>query len=156
SRIIEHFPFGGGGYVVATRLLGPGAGVVSGSALMVDYVLTITTSVASGAEAMFSFLPPQLVAWKLPLEFLAIGVLVVLNLRGVRESVTLLAPIFAVFVLTHVVLIGGAMLSRADEVHLVADQVRSGLSHGVATLGAAGMLALFLRAYSMGAGTYTG
>src|SRR6478672_11875861 len=40
SRIIEHFPFGGGGYVVATNLLGSGFGVVSGSALVVDYVLT--------------------------------------------------------------------------------------------------------------------
>src|SRR5580692_1255699 len=39
SRVIEHFPFGGGGYVVSTRLLGPNAGVVSGSALLIDYVL---------------------------------------------------------------------------------------------------------------------
>jgi amino acid transporter len=156
SRIIEHFPFGGGGYVVATRLLGPGAGVVSGSALMVDYVLTITTSVAAGGEAIFSFLPPHLAQWKHPLEVLAIGVLVVLNLRGVRESVTILAPIFAIFLVTHAVLISGAVLGRVDEVHVVAEQVRGGLSHGLATLGGAGMLALFLRAYSMGAGTYTG
>ncbi len=156
SRIIEHFPFGGGGYVVATRLLGPAAGVVSGSALMVDYVLTITTSVASGADAIFSFVPPAMHGWKLPVEFLAIAVLVVLNLRGVRESVTLLAPIFLVFLVTHVVLIGGAMLSRADEAGAVAAQVKGGLSSGVATLGVGGMLALFLRAYSMGAGTYTG
>src|SRR3989441_13176639 len=60
SRIIEHFPFGGGGYVVATSLLGEKAGVVSGCALVVDYVLTITTSVASGVAAIFNFLPP---AW---------------------------------------------------------------------------------------------
>ena len=156
SRIIEHFPFGGGCYVVATRLLGPGAGVVSGSALMVDYVLTITTSMAGGADAIFSFVPPSLHGWKLPVEFLAIGVLVVLNLRGVRESVTVLAPIFLLFLVTHVVLIGGAVFSRVDELHVVTDQVRGGLSSGVATLGVGGMLALFLRAYSMGAGTYTG
>ena len=156
SRIIEHFPFGGGGYVVATRLLGPAAGVVSGSALMVDYVLTITTSIASGADAIFSFVPPAMHGWKLPVEFLAIAVLVVLNLRGVRESVTILAPIFLLFLGTHVVLIGGSILSRVDEAHAVTEQVRGGLSSGVATLGMAGMLALFLRAYSMGAGTYTG
>src|ERR1700748_3715356 len=42
SRVIEHFPSGGGGYVVATKLLGPRFGVVSGSALLVDYLLTIT------------------------------------------------------------------------------------------------------------------
>src|SRR5689334_11723808 len=58
SRIIEQFPSGGGGYVVASKLLSPTAGVVSGSALLVDYVLTITISIASGADAIFSFLPP--------------------------------------------------------------------------------------------------
>src|SRR5579859_1327840 len=57
SRIIEHFPSGGGGYVVATKLLGPRFGVVSGSALLVDYVLTITTSIASGGDALFSMIP---------------------------------------------------------------------------------------------------
>ncbi|HSP19822.1 MAG TPA: APC family permease [Myxococcaceae bacterium] len=156
SRIIEHFPFGGGGYVVATRLLGPAAGVVSGSALMVDYVLTITTSVAAGADAVFSFVPPAFYGWKLPVGFAIIAVLVVLNLRGVRESVTALAPIFLVFLVTHVILIGGAVLTRGDEVRVVSEQVRGGLSSGMATLGLGGMLALFLRAYSMGAGTYTG
>src|SRR6202789_4537688 len=57
SRIIEHFPSGGGGYVVATKLLGPRFGVVSGGALLVDYVLTITTSIASGGDAIFSMVP---------------------------------------------------------------------------------------------------
>src|SRR5580704_7301407 len=57
SRIIEHFPSGGGGYVVATKLLGPRFGVVSGSALLVDYVLTITTSIASGGDALFDMVP---------------------------------------------------------------------------------------------------
>src|SRR5205823_5361757 len=47
SLLIEHFPGGGGGYLVATKLLGPRLGVVSGCALIVDYVLTITVSVAT-------------------------------------------------------------------------------------------------------------
>src|SRR5881409_4249221 len=46
SQIIELFPSGGGGYLVATKLLGPKAGLVSGSALVVDYMLTITISIA--------------------------------------------------------------------------------------------------------------
>src|SRR5512145_2576156 len=62
SQIIERFPFGGGGYVVATALLGPKVGVVSGAALLVDYVLTISVSIASGGDAVFSFLPPALSA----------------------------------------------------------------------------------------------
>src|SRR5690242_6146182 len=80
SQIIKRFPFGGGGYVVATQLLGPSVGVVSGSALLVDYVLTISVSVASSGDAIFSFLPGSALAWKLPLEAVAIGLLVVLNL----------------------------------------------------------------------------
>src|SRR5277367_3310382 len=59
SRIIEHFPSGGGGYVVATKLLGERFGVVSGSALLVDYVLTITTSIAAGGDAIFSMIPRE-------------------------------------------------------------------------------------------------
>src|SRR5260370_15054790 len=59
SRIIEHFPSGGGGYVVATKLLGPRFGVVSGGALLVDYVLTITVSIASGGDPVFSMIPPD-------------------------------------------------------------------------------------------------
>ena len=56
SRIIEQFPSGGGGYLVASKILGGRVGVVAGSALLVDYVLTITISIAAGADAIFSFL----------------------------------------------------------------------------------------------------
>src|SRR6188768_806033 len=64
SQIIELFPTGGGGYLVATKLLGSRAGLVSGSALVVDYMLTITISIASSADAMFSFLPAPLATYK--------------------------------------------------------------------------------------------
>src|SRR6266581_4874041 len=92
SRVIEQFPHGGGGYVVATKLLGPRAGVVSGCALLVDYVLTITVSIASSCDALWSFLPPHLAPYKLTAEFVGLGILMILNLRGVKESVTILAP----------------------------------------------------------------
>ena len=156
SKIIEHFPFGGGGYIVATRLLGPSAGVVSGSALVVDYVLTITTSIAAGTEAIFSLMPPGWSGAKLLVELLVIGLLVLLNLRGVRESVTVLTPIFLVFLLTHAVLIFGALGASAGSTAAVVHEVRTGFQADLGTLGMAGLLALFLRAYSMGAGTYTG
>src|SRR5579872_5007395 len=68
SRIIEQFPHGGGGYVVATKLLGKGAGVVSGSALLVDYVLTITVSIAAAGDAIYSLMPVEWQGWKLPSE----------------------------------------------------------------------------------------
>ncbi len=156
SRVIEHFPFGGGGYVVASRLLGAGAGVVSGSALIIDYVLTITVSVAAGAEAVFSFLPPSWQFAKLSVELSAILLLVLLNLRGVKESVSILAPVFVTFLIAHAVLIGGAVASRITQIPALTHQVSAGYSHGFAALGMGGMIALFLRAYSMGGGTYTG
>src|SRR5213082_3183029 len=66
SKIIEHFPFGGGGYAVSSRLLGARAGVVSGAALLIDYVLTTTTSVAAGGEAIFSNFPQSWHVFRLP------------------------------------------------------------------------------------------
>src|SRR5512138_848592 len=105
SQIIKRFPFGGGGYVVATELLGPRFGVISGSALLVDYVLTISVSIAGGADQVFSVLPTAWAQWKVAAEALVIGVLVLMNLRGVKESVSMLAPIFGAFLLMHAVLI---------------------------------------------------
>src|SRR5450432_1365141 len=111
SRIIEQFPSGGGGYVVASKLLSPRVGVVSGAALLVDYVLTITISIAAGADAIFSFLPPSWAASKLVVAFLGVALLTIMNLRGVKESVTSIAPVFAIFVISHalllIVVIGG-------------------------------------------------
>src|SRR5246500_101364 len=64
SQTIDQFPTGGGGYVVATKLLGAYPGLVSGCALVVDYVLTISISIASGADAIFSFLPASALHFK--------------------------------------------------------------------------------------------
>jgi amino acid transporter len=154
--IIQAFPHGGGGYLVASKLLGPHAGVVSGCALLVDYVLTITVSIAAAGDALFSFLPPAWLAWKLPCEAGLILALMLLNIRGVKESVMALVPIFILFIVTHLVLIVGGMVIRMGEIPVVATQAQTGFQHGLATLGAGGMLLLFLHAYSLGGGTYTG
>jgi len=156
SQIIKRFPFGGGGYIVASELLGPAVGVVSGSALLVDYVLTISVSIAACGDAMFSFLPPALAPWKLALEAAAIGLLLLLNLRGVKESVSILAPIFGLFLVTHAIVIAGSIGTHLPEVPRVAGEVSTGFRSGLAELGAAGLFAVFVRAYSMGSGTYTG
>ncbi|HET7785209.1 MAG TPA: amino acid permease [Myxococcales bacterium] len=165
SRVIEHFPFGGGGYVVASRLLGPRAGVVSGSSLLVDYVLTISISIAAGGDAVFSVLPDG-ARWanlailglplKLHVELAGVFILVVLNLRGVKESVKALMPVFLVFLVTHALVIGAGIGLHLGRVGEVASEVSAGLSHGISTLGAGGLLLLFIRAYSLGGGTYTG
>ena len=156
THIIEAFPSGGGGYIVASKLLGEKAGVVSGSALVIDYVLTITVSVAAGADAIFSFLPAGLLPHKFQFIAFTLAVLIWLNLRGVKESVVALTPIFLAFILTHVPLILYAIFRHAPELPEVGARVSADLDAASAELGWLGVGALIVRAYSMGAGTYTG
>lgn len=156
SQIIALFPSGGGGYLVASKLLSPAAGVVSGSALLIDYVLTITISVASSADALFSLLPAHLLEWKLPFAFAGVALLTGLNLRGVRESVMLWVPVFFVFVGTHAFAILYAIGTHASGLASVARATTQEVHTVSAELGWFGLLAVLLKAYSMGAGTYTG
>ena len=179
TRIIEHFPTGGGGYVVATKLLGPRFGVISGSALLVDYMLTITTSIASGGDAIFDLVPrrwfdeaeifdehgkllkvvlrdgrtlfPADIAEKLDLAALgtwldpvqrvklcveigAIVLLILLNIRGVKESVTTILPVFMAFVVTHVVLLGVSIGGPAGDIGVVAPETTSNRHPAVAAI----------------------
>jgi amino acid transporter len=89
---------------------------------------------------------------------LAIVLLIVLNLRGVRESVKSLLPVFLLFLATHLLLIAGSVLLHITAVGSVASDVAEEVRTGMSTPGFGfwGMLALLLRAYSLGAGTYTG
>ena len=64
---------------------GEKAGVVSGAALLVDYILTITVSIVSCGAAIFSFFPPDWQPYKIPFDLCAIVLLVVLNLRESRN-----------------------------------------------------------------------
>jgi amino acid transporter len=156
NQVIELFPNGGGGYKVASRLLGPHAGLVAGSALIVDYVLTIAISVASGVDALFSLLAPVHQAVKLEVEIAVLGLLIYLNLRGARESIRVLAPIFLGFVLTHLALITYGIASHSYE---FGDEIGQSIRETGEFAGQAGwfaVIAVLLRAYSLGGGTYTG
>ena len=156
SRVIEHFPFGGGGYVVSTKLLGSNAGMVSGSALLVDYVLTIAISIAAAGDALFSFFPVEWRVYALPAEVLLIVFLTLINLRGVKESIIFLAPIFILFLITHLVLIGVGIAAKAALIPAVFSVAGASLSSEVSTLGLGAVVLIFLHSYSLGGGTYTG
>ena len=156
NQIIELFPTGGGGYLVASKLLSPTIGMVSGCALIVDYVLTITLSIASGADALFSFLPSEVYSLRLGFAVAALLVLTLLNMRGVRESVVPLVPIFVVFLVTHAFAIIYAMVSHLPQMGEVASNIAVDVRQTRGELGMIGMILLVLRAYSMGAGTFTG
>lgn len=156
SQIIELFPHGGGGYLVASKLLSPSIGMVSGCALLIDYVLTIAVSVASGADAIFSLLPVSGQTYRLAFAVLVILALMLLNMRGVKESVLFLMPIFLIFIATHVFIIIYVFSTHIPALPQVITAVRTDVSSTVSEVGFFGMLFLIMRAYSMGAGTYTG
>lgn len=156
QRIIERFPAGGGGYVVATKLLGPGAGLASGSALLVDYVLTVAISLASCSEQLLSVVPTQYHFAKLPLTFLLLGVLTLLNLRGARESVAVIAPIFLLFIVTHVAGLVTGIIVNAGQIPLEWNHLHEQSSVAVRDIGLFGLLLILFRAFTLGGGTYTG
>ncbi len=156
SQIVELFPTGGGGYLVASKLLSPGLGMISGCALLIDYVLTITLSVASGADALFSFLPPWLFPFRLVFAVAGVLALTVMNLRGVKETVAPLIPVFLIFLLTHVFAILYGLATQVSASGALVADIHTDLRSTAGELGVIGMLLLILRAYSMGAGTFTG
>jgi amino acid transporter len=156
AQTIDLFPSGGGGYLVATKLLGPYPGLVSGCALVVDYVLTISISIASGGDAIFSFLPTHLHWLRFWVCLLVVVVMVGMNLRGIKESVLSLLPIFLAFVVMHFWLVGYGLLARSPELPTITHDAINQVRTGINTVGAWGLAIVFFRAYSMGAGTYTG
>jgi amino acid transporter len=156
ANLIDHFPGGGGGYLVATKLLGPRVGVVSGCALLVDYVLTITVSISDGCEQVFSFLPIHVHHYKIAAEIVILACLVILNLRGVKESVKFLTPIFIAFLIMHFCLIVYAIATKFGVMPEIFHDAARDFHASVSAMGWIPLLLLILRAYSMGGGTYTG
>ncbi|MBA3661503.1 MAG: APC family permease [Gammaproteobacteria bacterium] len=156
NQVIELFPSGGGGYKVASRLLHPYVGLVSGAALLVDYVLTIAVSIASGTDAIFSFLPVTMVPYKLYVEAGAIFLLLVMNLRGLKEVIRILLPIFIGFVVVHFILIVYGIAAHSKGLPTVVPATIQETSQFAQAVGWISVLGLILHSYSLGAGTYTG
>ncbi len=156
SQIIELFPSGGGGYLVASKLLNPTLGMFSGCALLIDYVLTISLSVASGTDAIFSFLPHE---WQFLKLSAAVGILLlltILNMRGVRETVEPLIPIFLVFLLAHAFIILYAFATHIGQFPEIVRDASLDAQNASSQIGLFGVFIMLLRSYSLGAGTYTG
>jgi amino acid transporter len=156
SQIIEMFPTGGGGYLVASKLLNPFAGMVCGCALLIDYVLTLTISIAAGADAIFSFLPAEWHHYKLEATVVGIVILSVMNLRGAKESIIVLLPIFIVFLITHAFIILYALFMHGGDIPALVAATTEDTHRSMTEMGWVGMFLLIMRSYSMGGSTYTG
>jgi amino acid transporter len=156
SQIVELFPSGGGGYLVASKLLSPGLGMLSGCALLIDYVLTIAVSIASGADAICSLLPLKWQSYRLGFAVCVVLLMTLLNMRGVKESILPLVPIFLAFLLTHIFVILYGVFTHLPNLQDVAASTNADIHSGISEFGLWGMIFLIVRAYSMGAGTFTG
>ncbi len=156
KQVIALFPEGGGGYHTATTLLGPRAGLVSGAALVVDYILTAAVSVASGTEAILSLAPASWYGDRLLLDIVVLLFIVLINLRGMKESIKILLPVFLAFLLTHILMLGLGLMTHLSAVPTLLHRTATGIARDRRSFGWVFVIALILRAFSMGGGTYTG
>ncbi|HEU4432449.1 MAG TPA: APC family permease [Pyrinomonadaceae bacterium] len=108
-QTIHAYPSGGGAYIVAKENLGTTPGLVAGASLLVDYVLTVSVSIAAGVAAITSAVQGTRYAWldehKVILCLLFIAFIAIANLRGVRESGALFATPTYVFVVSFLFMI---------------------------------------------------
>ncbi|MFD8535168.1 APC family permease [Streptomyces rubrogriseus] len=157
QQVVRAYPSGGGSYEVVSANLGEGAGLVVGAALLVDYVMTVAVSVASGVDNIISAVP-QLHAQRVPMALGFVALLAMVNLRGVRESGRAFAAPTYLFV-------GGVLLMIATGLfrYLVGDApVAESASYGIrpqegdAQLAGVALVLLVLRAFSNGCTALTG
>ncbi|PJJ73462.1 amino acid transporter [Diaminobutyricimonas aerilata] len=152
-QLIKAYPSGGGDYEVAHRNLGEKAGLVVASALLVDYIMTVAVSVASGVDNIISAIP-GLAPARIEIAVLAVILLAAVNLRGVRESSKAFAVptylfIGSIAIMVVVALVrtalGDAPVAESAEFTVQAEQISQ-----------AAFVLLLLRAFSSGCSALTG
>jgi len=152
-QLIKAYPSGGGDYEVARVNLGERAGVVVAAALLVDYILTVAVSIASGVDNIISALP-GLDPWRVELAVGFVVLIVIVNLRGVREASTAFALPTYVFIgsVAVMIVVGVARWLLGDA------PVASSAAFAVQgeELSQAAMILLILRAFSSGCSALTG
>ncbi|MDR0899106.1 MAG: APC family permease [Lactobacillaceae bacterium] len=147
--IIHAYPSGGGAYIVAKTNWGNGAGLVAGGSLLVDYMLTVAVSVAAAANAITSAFP-QLHSWSLAIAIFLVLALMIMNLRGLRESANfLMVPVY-LFVISMIGMLLFGIWRVATGQYTpeeVATVTESAKNTGII---------LFLKAFSSGSSSLTG
>ncbi len=154
-QTIRAYPSGGGAYTVAKENLGTLMGLVAGSALLIDYVLTVAVSVAAGIAAITSALP-ELFTYRVSLALLAVAVITIGNLRGVKESGRLFsAPAYAfIFGIGTMIIVGLWKYAHALLDQVPPPEVLHQLQEP--KINEAFTLFLLLRAFSSGCTALTG
>jgi amino acid transporter len=152
-QLIKAYPSGGGDYEVASRNLGEKAGLVVASALLVDYVMTVAVSVASGVDNIISAVP-GLNPFRVEIAVGFIVVLAAINLRGVRESSKAFAIPTYLFIGSIAVMLVAFLVRTALGDMPVAESAQFGVQ--AESLTQAAFVLLLLRAFASGCAALTG
>ncbi|MGN6271805.1 MAG: APC family permease [Protaetiibacter sp.] len=152
-QLIKAYPSGGGDYEVASKNLGEHAGVVVAAALLVDYILTVAVSVASGVDNIISAIP-ALNPWRVELAVGFVVLLAAINLRGVREASRAFAVPTYLFISSIGVMIVTALIRVALGDAPVAES--AGWTVEGEQLTRAAFILLILRAFASGCAALTG
>lgn len=148
-QIIHAYPHGGGAYVVSSENLGKNAGLISGGSLLIDYMLTVAVSVSAGAEAITSAVP-ALYGHQVAISVTIVLLLMMLNLRGLRESASfLLFPVYTFILVISLLIVVGLYNIVTGAVPLQATALPGAAVPGVS-------IASILRAFSSGSSSLTG
>jgi amino acid transporter len=153
-QLIKAYPSGGGDYEVAHKNLGEKAGLVVASALLVDYILTVTVSVASGVDNIISAFP-ELNAYRVELAVGFVVLLAAINLRGVAESSRAFALPTYLFVASTALMIGvGLTRAALGDAPIAASSEFT--VKDPASLTQIAFILLLLRAFASGCSALTG
>jgi amino acid transporter len=152
-QLIKAYPSGGGDYEVASKNLGEKAGLVVASALLVDYVMTVAVSVASGVDNIISAVP-QLNAFRVEIAVAFIVILAAVNLRGVRESSKAFAVPTYLFIGSIAVMVVVFLVRSALGDVPVAESAQFEVQ--AESLTQAAFVLLLLRAFASGCAALTG
>lgn len=153
SQIIDHYPNGGGAYIVSAENLGPRTSLVAAAALIIDYVMTVAVSISS-ATAAFLAAFPELMEHRVLIALICLCLVTLINLRGVSESSKVFgAPTYAFIATMGILIITG--LVRLASGHLDPIVYHGALVSGIETFQGV-FIFLLLRAFASGCSALTG
>ncbi|WP_371478927.1 APC family permease [Kitasatospora sp. NBC_00315] len=156
-QVVHAYPSGGGSYEVVSKNLGPNSGLVVAASLLVDYVMTVAVSVASGVDNIISAFN-GLADYRVLLAVGFVAILAAMNLRGVRESGNAFAAPTYLFIGAMLLMIATGLVRVAFGDAPVAESAAFGVEpeHGKDALAGLGLLLLGLRAFASGCTALTG
>ncbi len=156
-QVVRAYPSGGGSYEVVSTNLGPSAGLVVAASLLVDYVMTVAVSVASGVDNIISAVP-ELADHRVAMALGFVALLTAMNLRGVRESGRAFATPTYLFIGGVMIMIVTGLFRYLVGDAPVAESAQYGITAepGEAHLTGLALIMLTLRAFSQGCTALTG